>query len=302
MGVAVFVTAHEDDETLSMGAAIVNHVNAGHRVYTLVCTDGSNSGVFAELQQSHGLTRDQFCQARYNEYINAAAALGLYSQCSINTSCYNTGYLGMLKDSTLNLGARYSYDANGLTRTCINPGYDGNELGINYEKVNSDLYYAIRSSLQSIAQSNGISMQNLLVKTHSHRDCHEDHRAVCQAVLRLYAENYISDVRHYVSPAQWDSSIRYPSGAAPSVQQVYESANQLDTSIETPSQNQSYLRRAILNYVEAGTDFNYDVYHGSVKGTDRYYGIGYKSVSSAFDKVDNRKCSYYHVPPSIRKY
>jgi len=43
MAVILFISAHQDDETLSMGAGIINHVVAGHEVYSGCVTDGSAS-------------------------------------------------------------------------------------------------------------------------------------------------------------------------------------------------------------------------------------------------------------------
>lgn len=282
MAVVLFVTAHEDDETLSMGGGIVNHYNAGHKIYTLVCTDGGNSGVWSGSYS--GLTRDQFCQARYNEYINATAALGVYSQNAANTTCSSAGYMGMFKDSSLNLGASYVDNSNGMTKSCVNPGYDGNNFGPYYSHVNQDLYNVIKASISAIASDNGISTQSVRVKTHSHMDAHEDHRAVCQAVLRLYDEGFITDLRHYLSPGQWDTSVNY-------LGKTYPSAATLGASIETPSSNLYRLDDAIKNYVKIGVTTS-----TGIAGADSY-GIGYLSVPGYFDKVSQRKCSYYHIPP-----
>jgi LmbE family N-acetylglucosaminyl deacetylase len=45
MDPAVFFTPHQDDETLSMGASIVQHVAAGRQVIVVLLTDGGASGV-----------------------------------------------------------------------------------------------------------------------------------------------------------------------------------------------------------------------------------------------------------------
>ncbi len=41
---AVFFVAHQDDETITMGASIARHVAAGRRVVVVLLTDGSSSG------------------------------------------------------------------------------------------------------------------------------------------------------------------------------------------------------------------------------------------------------------------
>lgn len=297
MGIAIFINAHEDDETLSMGAAIVNHYNAGHQVHTLVCTDGGDSSVWPEYlyydPQNPVTTRDDFCLARLVEYLNAASSLGVSTVQGIDTTCPVTGdagFNGMIKDSYLNLAALYnnvSYcNGNVILRSCYGNGYMGNDLGPNYSKVNIDLYNAIKSSLQSIANVAGISTTQLLVKTHSHMDVPEDHRAVCQAVLRLYNEGFITDLRHYVSPLQWDNSFTNNGYSFPS-------AATLNAFQESPSSNQNRIDTAISHYVKSGVYTTTGIY-----GTDTY-GIGYLSVATYFDILSERKYSYCHVPPTI---
>lgn len=44
-GPAIFLTPHQDDETLSMGAAVREHVLAGRDTWVILLTDGSASGV-----------------------------------------------------------------------------------------------------------------------------------------------------------------------------------------------------------------------------------------------------------------
>ncbi|WP_346938677.1 PIG-L family deacetylase [uncultured Clostridium sp.] len=69
MAVILFISAHQDDETLSMGAAIINHVAVGHRVYSGCVTDGSGSGV----RGTNGIPSDtkNFINARNTEMINS---------------------------------------------------------------------------------------------------------------------------------------------------------------------------------------------------------------------------------------
>jgi LmbE family N-acetylglucosaminyl deacetylase len=287
MGVAVFIVAHADDETLSMGPAIINHYNAGHKIYTVLCTDGGNSDTWPKYFSS--LTRDQFCQARYNEYVKASAALGVYSQTGIVTSCATTGYNSLLRDSDyVNTGASHSVvtiSGKSLLQ-CSSAGYYGNELGANYSKVNTNLYSALKTTLQAIASQQNVTTQQLLVKTHSHKDVHEDHRGVCQAVLRLYREGAITDVRHYVSPLQWTSIFEYQTLTFPSV-------TTLSAIQEKPSSNLDKLNKAIACYTGSSTTTA-----GGIIGTDSY-GIGYLSVKAYFDKLFTAKASYYHTPPSI---
>lgn len=73
MAVYVFASPHQDDETLSMGASIRLHVEAGHDVHVLLMTNGINSAVRAAT----GLDRPQFAAARDDEMVRACRQLGV---------------------------------------------------------------------------------------------------------------------------------------------------------------------------------------------------------------------------------
>jgi len=62
---------HQDDETLSMAASIVNGKSDGRQVYVNVLTDGSASGG----QPGSGLTVEQFVEARNREMMAAIRCL-----------------------------------------------------------------------------------------------------------------------------------------------------------------------------------------------------------------------------------
>lgn len=76
---AVFFVPHQDDETLSMGAAIAAHVAAGRDVRVVLLGDGTESGVRPALctQQSICLTEAAFGAARDREFLRATTALGV---------------------------------------------------------------------------------------------------------------------------------------------------------------------------------------------------------------------------------
>lgn len=63
MATVVFVTPHQDDETLAMGPAVRDHLDAGHDVHVLLLTTGQNSAVRAEI----GLSVEDFVAARDDE-------------------------------------------------------------------------------------------------------------------------------------------------------------------------------------------------------------------------------------------
>lgn len=74
MATIVYVTPHQDDETLSMGASIRKHLESGlHDVHVLLLTAGSGSGAQAVV----GLSDADFSAARDDELLRACRALGV---------------------------------------------------------------------------------------------------------------------------------------------------------------------------------------------------------------------------------
>lgn len=257
MAVILFVNAHQDDETLSMGAAIMNHSQAGHDCYSCCITDGSASGI----KGTNGIPSDvtSFVNARNTEMKSSLGYLGA----TLVESSY-----GRMKDGTLN-----------LKETTTFPGDDGNDL----RSVNMEVVKRVRDVLSKVSASTGVAVKNIRVKTHCHHDAHPDHRAVCQAVLYLLnVTKEITDVRHYVSPGQWNATTVYKG-------KTYKSVANLGASIEQPAGLKNF-PPALLSYVR--TDTKCGGYFGLAK-----YGIGYYSVKSFFDLLMTKQCSYYHVPP-----
>ena len=68
---AIFVFAHQDDETLTFGSEIEYHKAAGRYVIGVLGTDGRSSAVKA----STGLNNEEFVRARNLELVNAATTL-----------------------------------------------------------------------------------------------------------------------------------------------------------------------------------------------------------------------------------
>lgn len=81
--IAIFYSPHQDDELLTMGVAIKNHVEAGYEVHVVLLTDGSASNVLStvnnRLTKEHypTLTRSQFVEARNQEFTRSNIALGV---------------------------------------------------------------------------------------------------------------------------------------------------------------------------------------------------------------------------------
>lgn len=74
LGPAVFLSPHQDDESLTMGAAIREHVLAGRQVFVVLLTDGAGTGVCQEPPYNGDL---QLCKAeRDMEFSNAVVKMG----------------------------------------------------------------------------------------------------------------------------------------------------------------------------------------------------------------------------------
>jgi LmbE family N-acetylglucosaminyl deacetylase len=69
----LFAVPHQDDDVITMGAAISNHVNAGHDVHVVLCTDG----VASAAREQTPLSRPEFTRARDREFLAGVTALGV---------------------------------------------------------------------------------------------------------------------------------------------------------------------------------------------------------------------------------
>ena len=73
---AIFFSPHQDDETLTMGAQIAQHVNAGRYVILQLITDGHASN--ARNLMNPVLSYPDFVAARNREFLAAALKLGVH--------------------------------------------------------------------------------------------------------------------------------------------------------------------------------------------------------------------------------
>jgi LmbE family N-acetylglucosaminyl deacetylase len=71
VGPAIFFTPHQDDEVLSMGAAIKEHVQAGREVIVVLCTDGAASAVGSRYPSV-----EEFVAERDREFTTAVHRMG----------------------------------------------------------------------------------------------------------------------------------------------------------------------------------------------------------------------------------
>ena len=84
----VFYIPHQDDEALTFGVGIMNHIKAGYQVHVVLLTDGSASNVRKKM----GMTEEEFTKARNKEFALSMKHMG------VKTS--NVKYMGF-KDSQL---------------------------------------------------------------------------------------------------------------------------------------------------------------------------------------------------------
>jgi LmbE family N-acetylglucosaminyl deacetylase len=69
----VFYIPHQDDEALTFGVGIMNHVQGGHNVHVVLLTDGSASVVKTQL----GMSDAEFIAARNREFKLSLAIMGV---------------------------------------------------------------------------------------------------------------------------------------------------------------------------------------------------------------------------------
>ncbi|WP_282035294.1 PIG-L family deacetylase [Metabacillus indicus] len=72
--VAVFYIPHQDDELLTFGVGILNHIESGYNVHLVLYTDGQASNVFKQMQIEPG----RFGEIRDKEFKRSAKSLGVH--------------------------------------------------------------------------------------------------------------------------------------------------------------------------------------------------------------------------------
>ncbi|MCF3942681.1 PIG-L deacetylase family protein [Oceanobacillus alkalisoli] len=69
----IYYIPHQDDEVITFGVSIHDHVEKGHDVHVVLLTDGANSAVRHQLD----LTKEEFSEARNREFDLAVEILGV---------------------------------------------------------------------------------------------------------------------------------------------------------------------------------------------------------------------------------
>jgi LmbE family N-acetylglucosaminyl deacetylase len=91
----VFYAPHDDDEVILMSKPIIHHMLAGREVHVVLCSNGSTSNAFEEInglaldptwwkgyhypehEGYRALTREEFSRARWRETINGCLQMGV---------------------------------------------------------------------------------------------------------------------------------------------------------------------------------------------------------------------------------
>lgn len=94
-GVVVYLIPHQDDDALTFGASIMNHILSGHEVKAILCTDGSASYTRKLLNDGGSCTKntgknpdkhnielsvDGFISARDREFKESCKAIGILEE------------------------------------------------------------------------------------------------------------------------------------------------------------------------------------------------------------------------------
>lgn len=92
----VFYIPHQDDEALTFGVGIMNHVASGHTVHVVLMTDGSASGVKSSLNLSDA----DFTAARNREFNYSLMIMGIKPQ-NITYESVKDGTLTVAQSETI---------------------------------------------------------------------------------------------------------------------------------------------------------------------------------------------------------
>ncbi|MCC0784436.1 PIG-L family deacetylase [Clostridioides sp. ES-S-0108-01] len=166
----LFFTPHQDDETLSMGSAIIEHVEKSD-THVILCTDGSKSIIRKVLDDGgtcsyhikdvhkYSLAESEFSKDRDEEFKDSCEAMGV-------------------KESNIHIEDNRAHDG------ALNKE-KAKEIILKYLKKYPD------AKVKTVTpfKANGI---------------HEDHRALGKAALELYQEGKIKDLRFYVEPYDYN--------------------------------------------------------------------------------------------------
>lgn len=166
----LFFTPHQDDETLSMGSAIIEHVEKSD-THVILCTDGSKSIIRKVLDDGglcsyhikdvhkYSLSESEFSKDRDEEFKDSCEAMGV-------------------KESNIHIEDNRAHDGE-----------------LNKEKAREIILKYLKEYPDAKVKT---------VTPFKASGIHEDHRALGEAALELYKEGKIKDLRFYVEPYDYN--------------------------------------------------------------------------------------------------
>ncbi|MEG1410464.1 MAG: PIG-L family deacetylase [Terrisporobacter sp.] len=170
IGTTLFLVPHQDDEVLSMGNSIIEHVKRDD-THVLLFTDGSDSYVKKILEDngkcsyhigihSHDITKKEFTNARDIEFKESCKSLGL-------------------KEENIHI------EENRLP--------DGQLTKAKAKDIITDY----------LEKYPGAKIKTTTPYGNGYR--HKDHKALGQAALELYNDGIIKDLRFYIEPYEYEN-------------------------------------------------------------------------------------------------
>ncbi len=190
MANVLFVSPHQDDETLSMGMAIKNHLAAGHNVFVMLVTDGSGSSaryIINNLDESVSPPQPCWCgiHGRYHNPVGEGYTVGSYM------------------DAVEMSNARYeeqqrAVNALGVTNAIIRVGIKDDTCNVN----KTTIFNAIKDWIYAYGGPSAT-----MVRVTSYTDTSPDHQACAQVVQYLKASGHIADPIFYISPEHFPSGV-----------------------------------------------------------------------------------------------
>lgn len=141
----VFYVPHQDDEALTMGVAIMNHIRGGHNVHVVLVTDGTGTIVRKKL----GMDAQSFEKARNKEFAYSLSIMGVKPQ--------NVHYEG-ITDGTVSVKQMES-----IIREWEESYPQAKHKGFSYTDPHPD-HYNTGKAMQNLSKSGVISDARYFVK------------------------------------------------------------------------------------------------------------------------------------------
>lgn len=199
LGPVIWLIPHQDDDVLSMGADMKNHVEAGRQNIAVLLTDGSESGVCYQRFGTGGSVGDQ----RDNGGLSAAGR----AACTEIRDAEFTRAMNRLGVDPVIRSDRKQDSCSGTLSNKITSCHSGNTLTEAY--------------VLDVIQEYANQYPNASFKGYTPREArycgtchpggdhfgdgpgHPDHDVIGDALIEAYDQGITDDVRFYVKPSMW---------------------------------------------------------------------------------------------------